>query len=950
MSAHYILPENIVSVAKDANIHKWLKLFHLNARSLRAKQDDISALLHACKVKFNVVMFTETWYSEDSDHYILPGYSHFYMNRIGSRGGGVSIQTTFTGFEIVPDYSQITDNYEVLCIHHNKELFTVIYRPPSGCIAAFFRFLDGLFSYANDTDCLLVLGGDFNIDVSKNCGTAADFLAILEGNGFFNVTELPTRVTSSTSSLLDMFITNSSKDRIISGVLSCGISDHMPIFIFIDKHGASRGVQPNKATYRIVSPNTLQTFRDNIAEIDWTEILAIQNASLSYEAFLNRFKTSYFKSFPVGTYKQSKKIRKPWISRHIVKQIKRKNKLYHAFLKSREPSAWTKFKVFRNKLNKEMESAKKGYYYHIFDSSCLHRSDIVWKKLNEVINRKPRAARLEKIVADGEVITGTELADRFNNYFTGLGGRVDMHSTEILENISETENTIFLRPTDISEVTLVFQSLRNSRSKDADALEIRPVKYVLDLIAPVLTHIFNLALQTGTFPENMQLARVTVTYKGGDKNKMSNYRPISILPVFSKGLEKIINVRINSFTEKYNLISDCQYGFRASRSTESALLAQKEVILENIENKLMTLGIYIDFSKAFDSVNHELLLAKLQKYGIRGTPIELVRSYLSSRSQFVEVNEFKSRTHQITAGVPQGSILGPVLFLFYINDIVRIDTISRFIIYADDCTVLVKGKDLPEILPDASRICYQLRSWSQLNGLSLNESKTKCILFHPRGTALDKPKRITLGPYTIDIEKSIKTLGVIFSENMSWNDHINSICSKARKAAGVISRHRHFLPTNVKKLLYHALVQSHFNYCTLVWGNTTSHNLNKLVLIQKKAVRAIDNVPYLEHTKPIFKKHKLLRAYDIYNYKLLRSYKSASRGKLSTFLTEAALTITHTLYNYRYRSPWQVPFSRTGYGRQRIKSTLPIILNKLDREQIDILQLNEEGVLNLFFT
>lgn len=183
---------------------------------------------------------------------------------------------------------------------------------------------------------------------------------------------------------------------------------------------------------------------------------------------------------------------------------------------------------------------------------------------------------------------------------------------------------------------------------------------------------------------------------------------------------------------------------------------------------------------------------------------------------------------------------------------------------------------------------------------------------------------------------------------MSWNDHVNSICLKARKVAGVISRHRHELPSNIKKLLYNSLLQSHLNYCALVWANTTSQNLHKLILIQKKAVRAIDNVSYLEHTQPLFQKHKLLRAGDIYNYQLLRKYKDASLGKQSSFLTEAALTMTHSLYSYRYRSPWQVPFSRTDYGCQRIKSTLPIVLNKFDRKQIDILSLNRHGILNLF--
>lgn len=251
------------------------------------------------------------------------------------------------------------DNYEILSINYGKELLGVIYRPLAGCIAAFFRFIDRLFSYANDTGCLLVLGGDFNIDVSKHSSTMADFLAILEWNGFCNVITLPTRVTSSTSSLLDMFITNSSRDRNISGVLSSGISDHMPIFLFVDKHGASQGAQPNKGSCRVISPNTLNTFRNNIDRVNSTEIFTIQDTNLSYDAFMELFKAVYFESFPLREYKQTKKVGKPWISPHIVKQIKVKNKLYYAFLKSREQPAWTEFKIFRNKLNKQIEKAKK---------------------------------------------------------------------------------------------------------------------------------------------------------------------------------------------------------------------------------------------------------------------------------------------------------------------------------------------------------------------------------------------------------------------------------------------------------------------------------------------------------------------------------------------------------------------------------------------------------------
>lgn len=266
----------------------------------------------------------------------------------------------------------------------------------------------------------------------------------------------------------------------------------------------------------------------------------------------------------------------------------------------------------------------------------------------------------------------------------------------------------------------LFSGLRNSRSPAADGLVIKPVNYVLDLIAPVIAHIFNKAISCGVFPSSMRVARVTVIHKGGDKNSFSNYRPVSILPVFSKGLEKVINTRIESFSRRFNLLTTYQFGFRKNRSSEDALLLQKELILENIENKTLTVGLYLDFSKAFDRVNHAILLQKMECYGFRGVASQLLRSYLDERLQFTEIGTHRSRLRRISCGVPQGSILGEILFLFYINDIIKLNTTCHFIIYADDCTVFFKGQELCSIQAEASAFCSKLND--RCKALVLNEA------------------------------------------------------------------------------------------------------------------------------------------------------------------------------------------------------------------------------------
>lgn len=316
----------------------------------------------------------------------------------------------------------------------------------------------------------------------------------------------------------------------------------------------------------------------------------------------------------------------------------------------------------------------------------------------------------------------------------------------------------------------------------------------------------------------MQIAKVTVIYKKGNRNDLGNYRPVSILPVISKVFEKLLHLRLSKFIEKYKLLTSQQFGFTKNKSTELALLTQKEVILEQFEQKSIALGVFVDFSKAFDLVDHGILLQKLHHYGIRGKALELIWSYLSQRKQVVQLANTCSAVKSIQTGVPQGSILGPLLFNLYLNDIININPEVKFIIYADDATLFFSGKNIPEIISACNETLNALGKWAASNSMRINEKKTKAIIVRPINKIIPPHQPIVLASRNIDIVESFKCLGVVFSCHMSSDDHINYLTTKLAPITGIVGRLRYQLSARTKLLLYNTLFYSHLNYCQLVWG------------------------------------------------------------------------------------------------------------------------------------
>ena len=322
--------------------------------------------------------------------------------------------------------------------------------------------------------------------------------------------------------------------------------------------------------------------------------------------------------------------------------------------------------------------------------------------------------------------------------------------------------------------------------------------------------------------------------KAGDRSLFSNYRPISLLSQFSKILEKLFNERLDKFIDKFQLLNNCQYGFRSQMSTSHALLDLVEEITSSIDAKKISIGVFIDLKKAFDTVNHDLLIDKLEYYGIRGIAQEWLKSYLKDRKQFVQIDECASTLLSVTCGVPQGSILGPKLFIMYINDICNASSILKFILFADDTNVFFSGVDIQTLCECISRELNKLHVWLSVNKLSLNVDKTNYILFGNR-IYIDNVC-IAMNNSIITRVRATKVLGVIIDEKLTWKDHISLVRSKFAKTVGILYRVRHLLNLSALFILYCSLFLPYLTYCAEIWGNTFKSNIQCIFILQKKIV------------------------------------------------------------------------------------------------------------------
>lgn len=317
---------------------------------------------------------------------------------------------------------------------------------------------------------------------------------------------------------------------------------------------------------------------------------------------------------------------------------------------------------------------------------------------------------------------------------------------------------------------------------------------------------------------------------------------------------------------------------------------------------------------------------------------------MASRRQFVQLGPYLSDTKSILSGVPQGSILGPFLFNIYVNDIVDIDDQAKFVIYADDTTLLFSATSPNHLIDQANRALIRLEEWSERNKLTVNANKTKAILFRPKNRNVFINEDIRYNNSVVDIVSSFKILGVVFTEQMSWDAQVDYIVHKLSRAVGLTNINKHTFPTQVKVLIYNALFHSHIKYCHLVWGTTTLRNMHKIHRLQKKMLRIISNVPYDHPSLPLFQKHNIMAIHDMYAYHLALAYKKEIRNNVSFLRELACLQRKEVHYPTRNSDIWSEFQCRTNYGEQMIQCRLPKLLNLLHKHDFQLEQSSKDDV------
>ena len=606
------------------------------------------------------------------------------------------------------------------------------------------------------------------------------------------------------------------------------ISDHFACLVVLkDQKKSTKG-------HRFIKTRNLDDHKINdivlsLQENKWMENLGTLDANNGFNYFYSVLIKTIDKIAPETEVKLSnnKTARDPWITKGILNSIQKQKKMYLEQL--HDTTTTNKYKAYRNQLQKVLRKAKTSY----FREKCKeYKQDSrkLWKLIHAILDKNSnkgesiKALNIEGVPRYDPATITNEFCKHFSSIGETFANKIPPPTTDIskyLNTIPQNERSIFLNPTDSTEIVTLINELVPKNSSGHDNLSNKLLKKLLPTIIEPLTVIFNKSLTEGVFPEAMKKADVFPLYKAKDHQETNNYRPISLLLTISKLLEKIMCKRTYTFLETSGQIFKSQYGFRTAHSCENAICEIISGIIKGKQDGMYTLAVFLDLSKAFDSLEHDVLLKKLYKYGIRGVAFNWFASYLSNRQMRVKCNVASSgkieysKYMKVTYGTPQGSCLGPLIFLIFTNDLHRHLVYSSAILFADDTTLHKTHRNLTYLKWCLEDDLSTLSDWFAANKLTLNLDKTVCILFQKNNNKREIDLKVK--NMTISSQSETKFLGMWLDQSLTWHCHIQKLILKIKRNTYLLNNGKHLMDQDTKKLVYHSHIASHIQYGLLLW-------------------------------------------------------------------------------------------------------------------------------------
>lgn len=868
-----------------------LSLFHTNIRSINKNFNELQVFLEKIDVAFDVIALTETWNISNHNYFSLLGYYPYYNNGNINQNDGVVVYVK----ENVNHSSQVVEIGKVrcirLCVRNSKELgevyISVIYRPPSINEMEFTNnFYEYLHGYCNKTNEIIM--GDLNINTLAINQVSSDYLNCLYQHGFLPCITSHTRSQNNTQSCIDHIFAKTKLDPslIIPIVYESTITDHFSTILLIKSNNKHETVG-KKSQFSITN---FKKIKEAFAEGNWTPNHDDEkNVNVLTETLLSKLKHQIECNTITIWGKSKKKKRKPWITNSLIFAMKERDRLYQQCKRSKQQHDIEAFKAHRNKINSLVNKVKAQYYRNKIHE---HPKDInlIWSTVKDSLNmNKTRVKNVSGISIEDYYITDSkDIANEFNKYYIRVAKELadkitDVNGENEFSLKTHCGTSLFLLPTTRSEIIKLIKELKPNTSPGPDGITVKIMQILAEDIATPIMNIINIAFLTGTYPQQFKQSIVIPIHKSGNIDNVENYRPISLISNIGKIFEKCIKKRIVAFLEKYNLLSDRQYGFRSGKSTQDAIVYVTREIYNALGSSTPCLGVFIDLAKAFDTVSHVKLFEKLECIGIRGNALTLIKSYLQNRTQRTKINDELSDPLDIKYGIPQGTVLGPVLFTIYINDLLTNKYIKgNLVSYADDTVAIYKEESWDLLERTVVKDLLNIKKWMNANLLTMNFKKTSFIPFASYKTHLPSfnqlivhtnicTQKITCNcTLKINRAKNIKYLGVILDTNMRWDYHIMFLVKRLRGFIYIFKQIRHFLSTNALKVVYRALVESHLTYGILGWGGVNKTTLKHLNTVQKLILKIsfFKNITY--NTDQLYEDTKLMDTRQLYTKTLLK--------------------------------------------------------------------------------
>ena len=950
-SVNDFINKNPISL-NDSN---FLSVVSQNIRSINQNLDNFLCLFSDDNMP-DIFILSETWHSINTP-VVIPGYLGYHTIRQG-RAGGVSVfiknQLNSCFIEQLSFANDFIETCTIKVSNSQSHVYVCgIYRPHIGSIDSFTSSLETILNNAMFVNSTCVFAGDFNANLLSDSGDVHGLVDMMRSHHYIQVITDVTRpgINQLNSSLIDHIWLNSLRNY-NCGILKSGITDHHTLFIqlpFVSPKSCSERI---KITFRDYSPGNQHAFENNVRNFDWETIKSIDINQYTLN-FIESLNTIFQNSYPIRSkYVTNKYFKNPWHTKEVEK-LTNHRKLYHNLL-SEGLVSHADYAIYRNKVTSLLRKCKQTYYNRIF-SRNMGNVKACWKLINKICKDSQNKS-IKKINFNGTTYNNpSDIAESFNKYFTkiaedlasNLPNSADSPYSTVTPN---THEPLILDPVSPEECSSIINSLKDTK-QDINHIPVKIFKEYHRHFLHIVCDIINKCFEFGVFPDCLKHAAVTPIFKKGDSNDICNYRPIAILPFFSKIIERCISSRITNYATTCNLFSPNQFGFTKGKSTQDAIILITERIYDcfNKRDGTFCINAFVDFKKCFDTLNHIILCNKMKLYGIIGTPIDLILDYLTRRTQSVRINNVTSSPRPITIGVPQGSILGPLLFIFFINDLPNISDNFVPVLFADDLTVSFNCTNIAESNVVCNNELEKLYRWATANKLSINFGKNKTYYI------VHTYRNLNYDDLTLQMSDNILEnldeglfLGVVIDKKLTYRSHIEYISLKISKSIGVLYKLSRFkVSKSVLKQVYYSLIHSYLNYNICCYSGTYNIHINRLLLLQKRAIRIISNTSFLDHTDPLFYSNGILKVHDMYKlnvglfmfdrwhtgvYNRTHSYDTRSRNDLLP--SQARLTITQNSLSVIGPNIWnsipqsiQNSMSRNSFKSQYKKYLLSFYIN-----------------------